>query len=947
MRKIFTLLAILLTTCAFAQKGRIAGRLTDTAGKQSLQAATVNLLDASDSTLVKFSLAKQDGAFEFTDLDPGKYLVQYSFQGYFTGYKAVELTASRLTAELGNIYMRTDANALEGVVVTSTPPIVIKGDTAEFNAGSFKTKPNATAEDLLKKLPGVEVGKDGTVTAQGEQVKKIYVDGKEFFGDDPKMATKNLPSDVIDKIQLYDAQSDQSQFTGFDDGNRTKSINIITKKDKRHGYFGKASAGMGTNKRYAVDASLNQFNGNRQISYVGQFNNINKQNFSGQDLVGSSGNRGGLNNNLTSSTPTGIQRTWSSGLNFNDQWGAKTTFNGSYFYNDQRTENIQSTLRETYIKNSTSQFNEGNTTSITNNKNHRASFRLEHQFDSSNSILVRPSFSQQTNNNDYTRISQTTLGQKTLLNKANQVTGSQSTGYTFNNSILLRHKFKKRGRTISLNLTQALNNTTTNSSNLSNNTYVYNGIPRDSTIDQLNDIDRDGKTFGGTLSYTEPIGRKGQLEVNYSYNNNQNVSDKLTNNYNRVTGKYDLTDTILTNRFENSNISHRVNVNYRRQISNELSYMLGIGAQNARLESDNITRKTYLNNNYWNYFPMFMLQYRQSRTLNLRLRYNGSTSQPSATQLQDALNNSDPLNQSNGNPALKQSFSHNLNLFFNKLDMFTSRNMFAGVNASLTQNQISNQIITNIGTDSVTVDKGVTLGPGARYTKPINLNGGFSLSGFFNYSFPLKKPKSNINLGTNLSYTRGVNLNRNITNSSDITDVKNVTNNYAVTERIGYTINVKERFDMNFSSYSTFNFINYSQSPSNNANYYTQRFSVEPTYSTPSGWIVEADFDYTFYRGQAAGFNPAIPLLNASIAKTFLKNKAAEIRLTVFDLLKENKSITTTPTDNYILYTNSNVLQQYFMLTFTYNLRNFGGRNMPGFFGNGRGGGGGNFRRGM
>jgi hypothetical protein len=158
---------------------------------------------------------------------------------------------------------------------------------------------------------------------------------------------------------------------------------------------------------------------------------------------------------------------------------------------------------------------------------------------------------------------------------------------------------------------------------------------------------------------------------------------------------------------------------------------------------------------------------------------------------------------------------------------------------------------------------------------------------------------------------------------------------------------VKERFDMNFSSYSTFNFINYSQSPSNNANYYTQRFSVEPTYSTPSGWIVEADFDYTFYRGQAAGFNPAIPLLNASIAKTFLKNKAAEIRLTVFDLLKENKSITTTPTDNYILYTNSNVLQQYFMLTFTYNLRNFGGRNMPGFFGNGRGGGGGNFRRGM
>ena len=285
---LFIVTLFIISISSLAQRGTLKGRLIDSVSHQSLGSASITVLDAQDSTLEVFGLSHEDGNFELKNISTGSFLVKITFQGYKTVRKKFTVSKDKLVTDFGNIYMKIRANELEEVIVTESP-ITIKKDTIEYNAGSFKTKPNAVVEDLLKKLPGVEVAKNGSITAQGETVQRVLVDGKRFFGDDPKMATRNLPPDVVDKIQVYDAQSDQSMFSGFDDGSRTKTINITTKKDKRKGYFGKAMAGGGNNGRYESSVNLSRFNNSQQMTLLGEGNDVNKQAFSVQDILGVAG----------------------------------------------------------------------------------------------------------------------------------------------------------------------------------------------------------------------------------------------------------------------------------------------------------------------------------------------------------------------------------------------------------------------------------------------------------------------------------------------------------------------------------------------------------------------------------------------------------------------------------------------------------------------------------
>jgi len=742
---------------------------------------------------------------------------------------------------------------------------------------------------------------------------------------------------------VYDAQSDQSTFSGFDDGNRDKTINIITKKDRRKGYFGKGSAGGGTDDRYAFSANLHRFNGNQQISFIGQGNNINQQNFSIQDIMGvmnsggggggggrgsggmfGGGGGGGASNFLTS-TSAGIATTWAGGLNYNDVWGKKSSVSGSYFYNNMDVNNDNESHKQTFLTSDSSLFANSTTFNNSRNQNHRFNFELDQKIDSFNSLLIRPSFSYQ----QYDKINESATAtsiEKLQQSEVNQRYTTSSDGYNFSTSILFRHRFKKRGRTVSLNITPGLSSSDIDGTNLSYNNLFNTGaggVVRD-TVNQISSADKDGKTFASTLSYTEPIGQKGQIEVNWSYNYNRNTSDQQTWDYNPVTGKFDQENFTLSNKFENTNLSNRFGLSYRRQISKMLNYTLGFAVQRAELNSDNESKGTHLNQSFTNFFPNFQLQYSKNRTKNLRFSYRGRTNAPSISQLQNVVDNTNQLNITNGNPALKQEFSHNFNLFFTNFDVLTFKNFVASINGSFTQNKIGNAVIQNTGTTPIVVD-GITLINGARYTRPVNLNGAMNFTGFINYGFPLAKPKSNVNLTTTLSYIRDVNL---------YNGVKSYTNNYVISERVGYTINVKEQFDLNFFSTSSYNIARYTQNSEQNGDYFTQTFSVEPTYSTTSGWILGSDFDYTFYRGQSSGYNQSIPLWNASIAKSIFKNKAGEIKLSVYDLLDQNKSITRTVEQNYVLDTRTQVLTRYFMLTFTYNLRNFAGKGqqqMPPF----------------
>lgn len=958
MKKIFTLLFLLLAaSSAFAQAknaGTVKGKLLDSLSKQNLKDATISILNSQDSSLIAYGLSKADGSFTIENVPFGSHIFYVTFQGFREIEKRFSINQDSLVFNPGTLYM-TPLPADLGNVTVRTSPITIKGDTTEFNASMFATKPNSTAEDVLKKLPGVEVDKEGAVTAQGQAVTRVMVDGKRFFGDDPKMATRNIPTDMIDKIQLIDAQSDQSAFSGFDDGNREKVINITTKKDRRKGVFGRASAGAGgaignesngpvaNRMLYSNSLSLNRFNGDRQMSVIGQANNVNTQNFSLRDILSSSGgggnrggglsgggNRGGERsfggggNWGSANNQTGISRTLAGGLNYSDIWSKKTLANGSFFYNNVKTSNSSDRFQETFSPNDSSLFSTNKYVSNNLNKNYRGNFEIEHRFDSMNSLLIRPTFtSQETDNNNQTTTA-TTLGKLKPINDLTSYVTSHNTGYNFDNNILFRHKFARRGRTISLNLNQSLSNNDRTGTNI---TYNRRATGLDTT-NRLSTTNRDGKTFGGNLSYTEPVGTNGQLELSYNYNNTQNNSNQQTYSLNRLNGEHDIIVPNLTNIFENQNISHRVSTSYRRQINKEWNYTVGMGVQHADLTSNNLTKKTYLSQSFNNLFPSLSFHYSKSRTKNLRFFYRGSTRQPSVSQLQDVIDNvTNVLRHTTGNPALKQEFSNSFNLSYANFNVTTFKNFLVSLNGGLVSNAISNYNIINATRDPVfLLIENDTLGPGAQFIKPINLNGAFNVSGFINYGFPLKNPKSNINLTTRLSFNRDVTLSRTITlTNTKGEDIRSLTNNYVLGETVRWTMNLRERFDLNFSSTSTFNLIRYTANKDQNGDYFTQALSVEPTYSTKSGWILGSDFDLRMNRGQSAGFNQTIPLLNASLSKLMLKNKRGELKFNVYDLLNQNKSITRTVDQNSIVDTRTQVLTRYFLLSFTYNLRSFKG----------------------
>lgn len=957
MKKI--LLLSFLLSFAFivnAQKnsGLVKGKITDSTGKQSLKDASITLLEKKDSAMVKYTLAKVDGNFEISDIPFGSYLLLINFQGYAPVYKPISFSKENTDINLNTIILQPASKELQGVTVTSSP-ISIKKDTIDFNANMIKTKPNATAEDLLKKIPGMEVDRDGNVKAQGQSVTRVMVDGKRFFGDDPKLATRNLPPDMIDRVQVIDAQSDQSAFSGFDDGNREKVINFITKKDRRKGYFGKAAIGAGSDGRYETSISANRFNGNQQISLIGGGNNINKQNFSIQDILGSFGGGGGggrgggggagggglgagafrqgaqnFVNNIGNGG-NGIVENWNGGLNYNDNWSKKTSVNGSYFFNNTHVLRDQDISRETQLQDRPSQFT--NETSAVNNRNqnHRINLNIETKLDSFTSLIFRPNISFQNSENYNQNQSNTNSGKITSLNDSKSNSNSRNNGMNGSGELLLRHRFKKAGRSMSVNFTLGGNDN--NGSGSSYTTQIsYRQPPilpalRFDTIDQKFTSTATGTNFSTNLSYTEPIAKYQLLEFGYNYGNNATTSSRKTFRFNKATGQYDIADLNQTNEFENTFETHRGNLNYRYS-KKDISFGFGSGIQWAQLGSINSTTGNIINQKQTNFFPNANFSWSKNRTKNLRINYRGSTNQPSATQLQPVYNLSNLMFVSGGNPALKQEFRHNFNIFYNSFDFLKMKNIFASLNFSATQNRIGNNItVYNTG---VTLPAGLAtanLPLGSTITEPVNINGVFSTSAFFNYGFPLKKPKSNLNFSTNSSYNQ---------DASIINGIKNFNRNFIIGQTVGWVMNLKEKFDFNLSATTTYNMVRNSSNPTQNQNFLSQLISADMTYTSKKGWIFASDWDITFFSGRSPGFNQTIPLWTPSIAKQLFKKKTGEIRLSVFDVLNRNLNIDRSINDNVIRDVQTVVLKRYFMLTFVYNLRRFGATNqqMPAMMNN-------------
>ena len=936
MRKIYLfLLAACFTTTLSAQKnGSVKGIAFDTISKQPVAAATVTVLERKDSSLVTFTMTGNDGRFELKGLANGDYRVMISHVSYYNSNKNFTISEVAKNAELGNLVMNDKAKVLEEVVLAAeAPPVTLVGDTIQYNAGSFKTPPNASVEQLLKKLPGVKVDKDGTIKAQGEKVTKVLVDGKEFFGNDPKVATKNLPADAVDKVQVYDKQSDQAQLTGFEDGNYEKTINLKLKKDKKKGVFGKISVGAGNKERYEGKFNVNSFKGARQLSAIGMGNNTNAEGFSFMDILNFSGElakmqrSGGGNININVSGEdaaamglnaggrnSGINTAWGSGLNYNNIIGTKLDFQSNYFYNRYNPKQ-ESHIQRQYLLPSTYYYNQ-NSFSDNLNNNHRFNLNSLYQIDSLNSIRINPSFSyQQTDNRSQTDY-QTLSASKTLTNEGFSNTTSANKGYNFRNDIMWRKKFARKGRTFSLSLQTSLNNSDGDGS-LSSITSFYNpngSLLKKDTLNQQSTTESNLKSYTARAVYTEPLWKKSLLEFSVSRSNSKSVSAKKTHDYNKSSGKYDQLNTFLSNDFENTYGFTNAGIRMRTQ-KKKYSYSLGANWQQAKLAGKITTgaKDSLISKTFRNILPNARFQYNFSKFKTFSLSYNTSTNQPSMSQLQPVPDNSNPLNIRDGNPDLKQEFNHAIQANLNLMSPYKNKNLFVFLTVQTTENKIVNF-------DSINLQTGV------RKTKPVNVNGVYNLNNNISYSMPVRFLKGSFEISNNSGYSQSKQLINSLTGQVIENTIKTLT----FGPDIRLDMNPTEKLNITVGAGINHNRTKYSQQAAQNTTYLSQEYTASVDWEMPKGFFFSTDFTYIINSQRAAGFNTKVPLWNASISKQMLKFNRGELKFSARDLLDKNIGISRNTSNSYIEDSRVLTLRQFFLLSFTYSLSKTGLNNAGG-----------------
>lgn len=931
MRKIFLLLlSACFTTTLLAQKnGSVKGLAFDTISKQPVSSATVTVLDRKDSSLVSFTMTGNDGRFQLSGLSNGDYRLLITHVNYHNSNKYFSITDGVKNADLGNLVLNDKTKVLEEVVLANeAPPITLINDTIQYNAGSFKTPPNASVEQLLKKLPGVKVEKDGSIKAQGEKVTKVLVDGKEFFGNDPKVATKNLPADAVDKVQVYDKQSDQAQLTGFEDGNYEKTINLKLKKDKKKGLFGKVNAAAGNKERYEGRFNINSFKGARQFSAIGMGNNTNAEGFSFMDILNFTGELarmqrsggGNININMSgeeaaamgvnaSGRNNGINTAWGGGLNYNNIIGSKLDFQSNYFYN-RFNPNQESHIQRQYFLPDSSYFYDQNSFSDNLSNNHRFNLNTLYQIDSMNSIRITPSFSYQKLNNRSQTDYQTLSQERQLTNEGFSNTTSASEGYNFRNEISWRKKFARRGRTFSLSLQTSLNESEGEGSLSSiNNFFTSTGslLKRD-TLNQQSTTTADLRGYNARAVYTEPVWKKSLLEFSVSRSNTRSTSEKITYDYNRQNGKYDQQNNQLSNDFENTYGFTNAGIRMRTQ-KKKFNYAIGLNWQQSELEGKITTgiKDSVISKTFRNLLPNARFQYNFTRFKSFNISYATNTNQPSMTQLQPVPDNSNSLNIREGNPDLKQEYNHTIQSHLNLISPYKNKNLFFFLTLQATQNKIVNYDTINQ--------------LGIKRTKPVNVNGVYNISSNISYSRPVRFLKGTMEISSNTGL---------FNTKQFINTVQNNIRTFSIGPEIRLDMNPTDKLNVSVSAGMNYNKTNYSLQAALNTNYLSQEYTASADWEMPKGFFFSTDFNYLINSQRAAGFNTKVPLWNASISKQVLKFNRGELKFSARDLLNKNVGINRNTNNNYIEDSRVLTLRQFFLLSFTYSLSKTGLNNAGG-----------------
>jgi hypothetical protein len=937
LNALLTLIFLLSVHSMYAQGNFISGKVSDKASNEALIGANIQLIQLPDSVQKGGAISDIDGTFIITNVKEGKYLLRISYLGYATLNKTIFMGSYSLKDV--NLQLEEDATMLKETQVEGLMPrMTLSGDTAQFNADAYKVNPDATAEDLVRKMAGITV-QDGKVQSQGEEVKRIMVDGKEFFGQDVNAALKNLPADMIQRIQVFDRTSDQAAFTGFNDGNTEKTINIVTKPAMSMGLFGRVYAGYGTDNRYSGGGNINYFEKSRRISLVGLSNNINQQNFSGEDLSGVAATgmpsnmpnipgmagmrpRGGggvprgadfynATDNFLVGQLNGVSASHAYGINYDDAWGTQWKVTGSYFFNTSNNTNLSRLVRQYFPGETAEQLYNENRDANTKNFNHRLAGRIEWTIDSNNSILIIPRASLQNTRSVSTTEGRTSLINSTLLSLTENNNNSLYKAMNVSSTFLWRHKFSKKGRTLSINLQPSYNQSHSDANLVAENTFYQQG---DSlfVFDQLTDQSSRSVGLSSEWNYTEPVGKNGQMQITWNPSFTKSASNRLTSRLDDATQDYTITDSLLSNNFDNITQFQRGGLSYRYN-KGKISFNLGMNYQFTTLNSDRrFPTESTIDKTFHNVLPNAFLRYDISKTANLRVFYRTFVRAPGISQLQDVVDNSNPLLLSTGNKDLNQQYNHFLGMRFQSAKIAKGLVTFGFLGGGVVRDYITNSTFI-AGRDTV-LPGNIFIPAGGQLRRPVNANGLWSIRSFVSQGLPLLFIKCNLNINAGFSFTR---------TPSFINDIVNNSDNFNLNTGLVLGSNISEKIDFRITYTANFNIVKYSIQEQLNNNFYAGVAGAAINVLPWKGLVLNTDINYNHFSGLGDDFNNNFALWNAAVGYKFLKNKAAEFRVQVFDILNTNNSISRNITETYVEDNQNNALGRYFMLQFNYRVNKF------------------------
>lgn len=898
-KKIAILLFSLFSLLVNAQTIRLSGNVNDTAVKGGLPNVLLMALKFSDSSLVNYTRTNNAGVFNPVKVPLDTYIVILSHPGFSDKTYFLVPSPGDSTFNFKNVLMPPKSVELTEVeIIAPKEKTYYKGDTLIFTADSFKTAPNATVEDLLKKLPGIRVSVDGKITVQGKEVDQVLVDGDEFFGSDPTIATRNLNATSIENVQVFDKKNESTE----EGANETlKILNLKLKDDAKKGYFGKVSGASDFQNFYEGELLANRFKGNRKISVFSLAANTPKQAFGGGDVdkYGLNGEQSWTYNEETgnwennNNRGTGLPLTFKSGFYFNDKFGKNTKINSDYTFNQNRLLSYSETNTQFFLTDTT-YTNRKIKSNESKNQNHALNFRVMQKLDSLTELTIAPklrynnSENSNTQTDDFISEDRETTRRTVIKNTTNSETNDVNIFFRVNRN------FMKKDRNINITY-QPIYYTSSSKTSLNTDFIYYNGQQADSSLAQKRTQENSKMEHNGSIVYTEPFTKKIKGEVSYNFTNNENTNNRET--YNHRASGYDLLDSNLSNNFENRRVIHRAGTKLIYEVK---KYRIVIGSyfRNIEQENTNLTTGRKLDMSINNILPLASFNYRINQGSNLFVNYVSSSQQPDLQQMQPVQDNTDPNRISIGNPDLQPTFSNNVTLNYYFYKGIKDVNFWSGGNFINTNNQIS--FATNFDAQ------------GRAITQPVNINGNYNTNVWFGGGFPLFKKFMKVYYNFNGGFANNVSI---------INGLRNLSQNISLTPGLTLEKNA-EKFTVGIGGDYSYNIPKTTISIQSNQPYYSYGIEGNVHIKLSKKLVLSTDGRYNNNGNRTPGYNINFFIWNASLSHAFLKTENLILSINANDILNQNISNQRYLSSNQIVDTKTQIIRRYFLLKLLYKFNN-------------------------